>query len=142
MLCSTSGGGCRASSAGMVRSEKGGSAAAMRHCAALRVSYEAGRSKRRRAPQLGRPLLVWQEGTWGRSRAERQRGGLRQLSVARSSSNGLEARADGLLRAAVPPACADKCASRVTQDAVQHQRAGVVDAVEVEDLQRLPVGAH
>ena len=68
---------------------------------------------------------------------------MRQLRVTRSSSsNGLEARADGLLRAAAPPALADEGARGVAQDAVQHQRAGVVGAVVVEDLQRLPVGAH
>ncbi len=76
--------------------------------------------------------------------AERETGRVRQLKVTRStaSSNGLEARADGLLRVAVPPALADECASRVTQDAVQHQRARAMDTVVMEDLQRLPVGSH
>ncbi len=78
----------------------------------------------------------------GGGRAETQGGGERQLGVARSNSNGLEARADGLLHAAAPPALADEGARRVAQDAVQHQRARVVGAVIVEDLQRLLVGGH
>ena len=140
MLCSSSGGGCRASSAGMVRSEKGGSAAATRHRTALRVRPAAPNAAARRI--LAAPLLVRREGAQGRNRAEKQRRRLRQLGVSRGSCDGPEARADGLLRAAAPPALADKGARWVAQDAVQHQRARVVVAVMVEHMQRLPVRAH